>query len=141
MPERATQDIDILVRAQDADQVCQRLEAAGYTWIASLGVPGFLMQSPSGIELDVLLGTATWTEAALRHLKRDPAGYPILDLPYLVLSKLTVSRVQDLADISRMLGLANEDDVARVRQVVARYTPDEVEDLESLIDLGQLENL
>ena len=37
-----------------------------------------------------------------------PDGLPIIDLPYLVLMKLSASRTQDLADISRMLGLADE---------------------------------
>lgn len=37
-----------------------------------------------------------------------------------------------------MLGLASEDDLARVREVVARYAP-EAQDVESLIYLGQAE--
>lgn len=47
--------------------------------------------------------------------------------------------VQDTADLSRMLGLASEEELARVRAVVARYAPADTEDLESLIYLGQTE--
>jgi hypothetical protein len=75
----------------------------------------------------------------LTHPNQDPAGYPVLALPYLVLMKMASSRVQDTADTTRMLGLASEEELARVRAVVARYAPEEIEDLESLIYLGQVE--
>ena len=38
-----------------------------------------------------------------------------------------------------MLGLASEQELARVRASVARYAPDMADDVESLIYLGQLE--
>ena len=53
--------------------------------------------------------------------------------------KMASSRVQDVADLSRMLGLASEEELARVRATVARYVPNEIDDLESLIYLGQVE--
>lgn len=53
--------------------------------------------------------------------------------------KIASSRVQDVADLSRMLGLASEEELARVRATVARYVPNEIDDLESLIYLGQVE--
>jgi len=56
-----------------------------------------------------------------------------------VLIKIASSRVQDVADLSRMLGLASEEELARVRATVARYVPNEIDDLESLIYLGQVE--
>ena len=46
MPERATKDLDILVRRGDGDKVRERLEAAGYRFITHLAVPGFLVHSP-----------------------------------------------------------------------------------------------
>jgi|YelNatPaOPRAMG01_1025707.scaffolds.fasta_scaffold19831_7 hypothetical protein len=139
MPERATRDLDILVRHIDSERVRQRLEAAGYRFISPLAVPGFFLQSPEGIEVDVVLGDFPWLEEALAHPREDPAGYPVLDLPYLVLMKMASSRAQDIADITRMLGLASDEELARVREVVARYAPEEAEDLETLIYLGQLE--
>ncbi len=98
MPERGTQDLDILVRHDDGDEVLERLEAAGYKFITPLVVPGFLVRSPEGVEVDVVLGDYPWLEEALDHLCQDPAGLPVLDLPYLVIMKLEVSRVQDTAD-------------------------------------------
>lgn len=139
MPERVTQDLDILVRRQDGDEVRQRLEGAGYCYVSPLAVPGLLVRSPEGVEVDVLLGDAPWVEEALAQPRQDPAGYPVLDLPYLVLMKMASSRAQDVADTTRMLGLASEEELARVREAVARHAPQETEDLESLIYLGQVE--
>ncbi len=78
-------------------------------------------------------------EEAFSHTRSDPAGFPVLDLPYLVLMKLASSRLQDLSDIARLLGLASEADLERVRAVVSRYLPDARDDLESLVYLGKLE--
>ena len=140
MPERATKDLDILVRREDGDKVRKRLEAAGYTFVTHLtGVPGFLFHSPEGVEVDVMLGDDPWLDEALAHPRQDPAGFPVLDLPYLVLMKMKSSRAQDVADLSRMLGLASDEELASVRTVVARYAPTEMDDLESLIYLGRFE--
>ena len=139
MPERVTKDMDILVRHDDGDEVWERLEAAGYKFITPLAVPGFLVRSLEGIEVDVILGDYPWLEEALAHLRQDPAGFPVLDLPYLVVMKLDASRVQDTADLSRMMGLASDEELERVRTVVARHAPDAAEDMESLIYLGKVE--
>jgi len=139
MPERTTKDIDILVRHEDSDKVRERLEAAGYKTITALGVPGYLFHSPEGIELDVIFGEYPWIEEALSDPRQDPAGYPVLDLPYLVLMKLEASRTQDTADLARMLGLASDKDLDRVRATVTCYAPHELDDLEALIYLGKVE--
>jgi len=62
-----------------------------------------------------------------------------LDLPYLIIMKIEASRGRDIGDLTTMLGLASDDELARVREVVARYTPEQLDDLESLIYLGQVE--
>ncbi len=139
MPERATKDLDILVRRNDGDEVRERLEAAGYTFITPLSVPGFLVRSPDGVEVDVILGDYPWLDEALAHPRQDAAGLPVLDLPYLVIMKIEASRGRDIGDLTTMLGLASDEELERVRAVVARYVPDEMDDLKSLIYLGQLE--
>lgn len=78
-------------------------------------------------------------EEALTQPHQDLAGYPVLKLPYLVLMKLESSRTQDLGDLSRMLGLAAEEDLEQVRSAVRQFAPDAAEDIESLIFLGRLE--
>lgn len=139
MPERATQDLDILVRRTDGERVWEKLQAAGYTRVSELAIPGFVARSPDNVELDILYGSAPWVEEALQHPEKDAAGYPVIGLPYLVLMKLASARTQDMADLSRMLGLASEPRLAQVRDAVHRYAPDAVQDLESLIYLGRLE--
>lgn len=141
MPERGTKDLDILVRRADEETILDRLIKAGYKVITPLAVPGYLLLSPEGIEVDVLLGDYPWLKLALKEMQQDAAGYPVIDLPYLVLMKLSASRPQDVADLSRMLGWADENMLERVRQIVARYSPQDKEDLESLIFLGQQERL
>jgi hypothetical protein len=103
MPERATKYLDILVEQHDGSEVIRRLEAAGYRLVTELAIPGFLLLSPEGVEVDLLLGNFPWLTEALARPTRDPAGYPVLDLPYLILMKLETSRAQDVGDISRIL--------------------------------------
>lgn len=139
MPERATKDLDILVRREDGDEVREQLEEVGYTYVTSLAVPGFMMRSAEDVEVDVILGDYPWVDEALAHPREDPAGYPVLDLPYLVLMKLESSRGRDIGDLTTMLGLASDEELDQVREVVTRYEPSALEDLESLIYLGRLE--
>ena len=97
------------------------------------------MQSPTGVEIDVLFGSYTWLADALAHPHRDPDGFPVVSLPYLVLMKLDAMRAQDWADVSRMLGWADDEALDEVRAVVKQYGPQDSEDLESLIFIGRQE--
>ncbi len=139
MPERMTKDLDVLVPRSNGEEVIRRLQQHGFSPVSKLAVPGYLLRSPEGIEVDVLFGQYPWLREAFQHIKSDPAGYPVLGLPYLVLMKLDAMRAQDWADISRMLGLASDADLDQVRAVVARYSPEDSGDLESLIFIGQKE--
>src|SRR5215216_3277966 len=118
MPERMTKDLDILVHESDGKTVIKRLEQAGYRIASHLAVPGYLMLSPDGIELDVLFGNYPWLKEALADLGQDPAGYPVIKLPYLVLMKMEAQRVRDLGDLGTMLGWASDADLDEVRAVV-----------------------
>ncbi|MDD1417021.1 hypothetical protein MEN41_21160 [Dolichospermum sp. ST_con] len=53
--------------------------------------------------------------------------------------KIIAGRSQDLADISRMLGGAKDGQLEQVKKVINQYLPNALEDLESLIILGKLE--
>ena len=139
MPERSTKDLDILVHHRDSDEVMERLEDGGYIKISRLAVHGFLFHSPDKVEIDVIFGDAPWLDEALSHPNSDEAGYPILDLPYLILMKIDASRTQDVADISRMLGLASDEELEHIRVVIKKYAPDVKDDLESLVYLGKME--
>ena len=139
MPERATQDLDILVIVGDAPEVRNRLERSGYTKVQELVIGGATWRSPSGDLVDVIESGVAWVQEALQDLGRDPQGLPVLSRPYLVLMKVQSGRAQDLADAARMLGFATEQERAMARALFARHMPDAAEDLESLITLGKLE--
>ncbi len=139
MPERATQDLDILVAAADHDNVTVRLERAGFLPVQQLTIGGMTWRSPEGMLVDVIESHAPWVADALRSLTQDPQGLPILDLPYLVLMKVEAGRAQDLADAARMLGAASEACCQATREIIRRWLPEALEDLESLIILGRLE--
>jgi hypothetical protein len=139
MPERMTKDLDVLVHHSYGETAIRRLQQHGFLLVSKLAIPGYLLRSPEGIEVDVLFGRYPWLSEALQHTNTDPAGYPVLALPYLVLMKLDAMRAQDWADISRMLGLATAEDLDQVRAIVARYSPEDSGDLESLIFIGQKE--
>ena len=139
MPERMTKDMDVLVRYEDGNEAVERLKEIGYKTLSELAVPGYLLESPEGIQIDVLYGRNPWLEDALKNHGHDPAGYPVISLPYLVVLKLAALRAQDTADVSRMLGWADEAVLDAVRKAVAKYSPEDVDDLESLIFIGQRE--
>jgi hypothetical protein len=139
MPERMTKDLDILVHQNDGETVIKRLEQAGYRIASRLAVPGYLLTSPDGIELDVLFGNYPWLKKALANPGQDPAGYPVIKLPYLVMMKMEAQRVRDLGDLGTMLGWASDADLDEVRAVVKQYAPEDLEDLESLIFIGKRE--
>lgn len=139
MPERMTRDLDILIRERDSGAVVAKLKAAGFKSGSPLSIPGALMISPDGVEVDVLFGTSPWLDDAMNNPVSDPAGYPTIALPYLILLKMDAQRAQDWADVSRMLGWAGDADLEKVREVFRKYAPQDLEDLESLIFIGKKE--
>lgn len=139
MPERSTQDLDILVASEVAQEVRARLERAQFQKVQELAIGGVTWRSPSGHLVDVIESRAQWAPQALQHLVRDPQGLPVLALPYLILMKVESGRAQDLADAARMLGLASEELREESRRVFHHHAADALEDLESLITLGKLE--
>ena len=139
MPERATQDLDILVKASDREEASARLQRAGFLPVQALAIGGMTWRSPEGALVDVIESDATWVTDALRSPGQDLQGLPVLDLPYLVLMKIEAGRAQDLADAARMLGAASEARRQETREIFSRWLPDAREDLESLIALGRLE--
>jgi len=139
MPERMTNDLDILIRAGDGPAVLERLSQAGYDRVSALAIPGYLLRSAEGVELDVLLGEYPWLNEALAHPEQDQAGYPVIRLPFLVLLKMAAARGRDIGDLTTMLGLAGAESLADIRATVARYSPADRDDLETLIYLGKRE--
>ncbi len=140
MPERMTLDTDILIAASDLAAVETRLNAQGARKQGALSIGGSTWQMRDERILDVLAMEQDWVEEAIHGAERDEDGVPIVALPHLVLMKLESGRLQDLADISRMLGFASEQQIEATRRVVVRYRPQDIEDLQSMIRLGKLEH-
>ena len=141
MPERATQDLDIVVLRKDGEKARLKLENAGFRYLGELSIGGSSWNSPDGENLDVVEMETAWLSQGLMEaqVNRDAQGMPVLPLAYLVLVKFESGRVQDLADVTRMLGQTNAMTLESVRQAFIEYLPDDIDDLESLIVLGQME--
>ena len=138
MPERLSQDVDILVLASDAAHLHRELIAAGCTQVGTLTIGGTSWQTPGG-RLDVIESNEAWARDAIRAPNRCPTGLPVISLPYLVLMKLQASRSIDIGDVTRMLGLADENAREQIRDVVRAFYPEAIEDVESMIVVGGLE--
>ncbi|GIW03644.1 MAG: hypothetical protein KatS3mg059_0264 [Thermomicrobiales bacterium] len=141
MPQRATRDVDILIRASDAPAIAAELQQAGFVQTGRLSIGGTSWRAPNGAVLVVLESDVPWIDDALAKPNRSPDGLPVIALPHLVLLKLAAGRGQDLVDIQRMLGQADEQTLHAVRDVVQRHRPADLDDLDSLIELGRLEYL
>ncbi len=141
MPERMTQDLDIAIQEQDAAAAREKFKRAEFGYRGELSIGGSAWIAPSGQMIDVVEGREDWWQDALGEAQtnRDAQGLPILPLRYLVLMKFQAGRVQDIADVTRMLGQADEPTLDAVRALFRRYAPGDAQDLESLIALGKLE--
>lgn len=116
MPERITRDFDVLVYFQAEAEALARLQSSGFQLASELSIPGYMLQAPDGTAIDLHLVPFAWIDDAFLRESRDAAGFPVLDLPDLVLMKLETSRAQDLADLSKMLGLAADEELVRTRE-------------------------
>ncbi|MEX2238328.1 MAG: hypothetical protein WEB00_12420 [Dehalococcoidia bacterium] len=140
--ERATGDIDVAVPATDYASAKRRLEDAGFNHVSELTIGGSGWVGPDGTHIDLIEGREPWWPDALSQAQNNPdqQSFPTLPLPYLVLMKLQASRLIDMGDLGRMLGVASDYDFEAVRRVVSKYAPELVEDLESIRALGRLEH-
>ena len=139
MPERMTLDADVLVLPDKLVEAEHALEGSECKKLGQLSIGGSTWRLPEGQNLDLIALNEPWVADAISHAVAGPGGLPYAVLPYLVLMKLTSGRMQDLADISRMLGGADEKMLERTRQLIGRYRSGDLEDLGSLISLGKLE--
>jgi len=150
MPERATRDLDVAIRVADAPAARRKLADAKFVFHGELSIGGSIppknagrsaWRAPKGQMIDVIEGREAWWSDALAEAQtnRDAQGLPILPLRYLVLMKFHSGRVQDIADVTRMLGQADDATLDATRALFKQYAPADLQDLESLITLGKLE--
>ncbi len=141
MPERATRDLDIVIRSKDGTEAARRLRGGGLTYNGPLSIPGTNWSSTDGTPIDLLEIDAAWIDDALSSAarNRDRTGAPIMPLSYLVLMKVQSGRFQDTTDVGRMLTAASATDIAIVRAVIQKYEPEALDDLDSTVILARLE--
>ena len=140
-PERNTRDLDVVVVADEAATAREKLRNAGWQQVGELSIGGSSWRSALGEEVDVIEVRDSWWPQAISEAQenRDAQKLPILPMPYLVLMKFQSSRTVDIGDIARMLGQAEGSTLNATRELFRRYEAEGLEDLESLIQLGQLE--
>ncbi len=144
-PARLTDDLDILVKFSHLDFIKQELLELDAT-------PNLSLEDVSGIKnichswilpnkqiLDVL----TWDEPWIKYAVEKPGTYdklgnPVCALPYLVIMKSDAGRLQDMADLERLLGFPRNNHLLEaVRKTIAKYRPNYIDDLENDILISQ----
>jgi hypothetical protein len=130
--------LEILIALEDQNWVEGELEAGGAQRMGPLLDGGSSFMLADGSTLDVIAGEEPWLAQALECPQSAPNGLPVIGLPYLVLFRLGTGRTADSRELERLLGVAGEDLLRRVRAAVEAFAPDSAGDLESLIALGRL---
>ncbi|HUY98645.1 MAG TPA: hypothetical protein VMW47_13700 [Verrucomicrobiae bacterium] len=165
MPERLTDDVDVVLPPRHAGVAAGALRAVGAhclgcrpagggtRWRLPDGFPTDLPRTearwdlleliahpeqPAANEtrcLDLLILDAPWVEPALRAATQGPTGLPVLTLPYLALMKLITARLADIGDLTRMLTGADPAAARAARRAVQRYQPEALALLDDILSL------
>jgi hypothetical protein len=137
MPKRHTKDIDLLIKESDAKQAYQDLILNGAVYVSDLSIGGssYIL---NGEEIDIILYKDSIFNRMLSTSK-ECSGIKVISLEYLIFMKLQAGRVQDLADITKMLAHASTKDINKVSNLIKKQAPSEIEDLLSLIELSKYE--
>lgn len=92
-PARFTEAIDLMVLAEEATAVEQALRTAGWSQLGVISFGGSSWQSAKGESIDLLHAPdQSWVAAALDAPVKTPEGLQIIDLPYLIILKLSATR-------------------------------------------------
>lgn len=139
--QRETQGLDLVVAVSEAGRAEHFLKARGFDLQGQLSIGGTSWRTPGGNPVDLLYLPQTWAAKAIALAQNNRLlDLPVLPLPYLVLLKLESGRAVDLADLTRMLGSANEETLGSVRGVVAlNLSREDLQDLEQMIAIGKME--
>ena len=103
-PARFTEDVDLMVLPEEATAVEQALQAAGWSQLGVISFGGSSWQSAKGELIDLLYAPdQPWVAAALDAPVKTSEDLQIIDLPYLLILKLSATRAVDIGDIVGML--------------------------------------
>jgi hypothetical protein len=149
MPARNTEDLDLLILADDAERLEQALAQQSWTKLENIHIRsegieigGGAWRSEEGELLDLLYTPdLPWARAALQlsNTVITPDGLRVIALPYLILLKLLARRNRDVLDIEEMLQYCDEQKIAEIRFVIAEIMPALSEDLEQHIAIAQMD--
>lgn len=146
MPSRSTADIDFAIAQDNETLVTNRLRQAGWTRGRALQLrpplTGWSWTTDGHIQVDIISVPGGWGKDLVEKAAQNVLdGLPTVTLPHLVVLKLFAGRMADGGDISRMLGHQEEPMLELVRLLARRLLqdPQDLEDLEQLIELGRLE--
>ncbi|HEX7376996.1 MAG TPA: hypothetical protein VF278_07780 [Pirellulales bacterium] len=129
---RMTDDVDVLVASENLQNAIRQLQLQQ---VAPLRTGGYTGTTPAGLRIDLVCPNQPWVESAIANPISTPYG-PMVNSPYLVISKLWDSRgSQDETDVLGVLGRMGDAELNATRQLVARFLPNDVDDLESLITM------
>lgn len=118
---RATKDVDILVRREDAPAVTKALTAVGFTREDLRDIVLFIdpeePSKKSGVHLvwagEKIRPSYTVLSPDVEEAVRDRQGFWVIDLPALARMKLTSCRDVDRVHVADMLGVGLIDDAVR----------------------------
>lgn len=127
---RMTDDVDVLVAPENLQNAINQLQLQQ---VPPLRTGGYSGVTPAGLRIDIVSPNQPWVTPAIANTVTTAYG-PMVSGPYLVISKLWDSRgSQDETDVLGVLGRMSDADLNAARQLIARFLPNDVDDLESLI--------
>lgn len=127
---RMTDDVDVLVAPENLQNAIRQLQLQQ---VSPLRTGGYSGTTSAGLRIDLVCPNQPWVAPAIANPISTPHG-PMVSGPYLVISKLWDSRgSQDETDVLGVLGRMSDAELNVTRQLVARFLPNDVDDLESLI--------
>jgi hypothetical protein len=141
IPERVMSHLAIMIARESGAQARSCLDRAGWGYVGELTFGGSSWLTPESFRVDIIESDDPWAHRAieLAQSNLDSHGAPALPLHYLVLMKYKAGRAHDVSDVTHILGLASVDQLAAARCLFDKWAPSDREDLDSLIELGQLE--
>lgn len=133
---RSTQDIDILVNANDIQNIVNIL---GIQNVHALTIGGVAGNLPDGTEIDLVSPGEDWVEDALSNVQVTTNG-KVLSKPFLILTKLWASRgSKDENDILQMIKRMNDVEISQTESILNQYLPNVVDDFTQLVELKDIE--
>ena len=140
--QRATLDVDLLIKPEDLENVRQYLPEGSKTSPLQMSgiVPmrGISVTLPDNMLVDFITADEEWVDDAINH-PTIKNGIRFISMEYLILLKLIASRgTVDDSDIIQLLKVMDKSTFKLTRQIVRRYLPNDLyEDFLTMVKLAQ----